>query len=132
MDLAITFRIDPFPSNDEMNALWEWAWDDFVWKDFSVILARSLAHVGAYDGQRLIGFVNVAWDGGLHAFLLDTCVHPKFRRQGMATQLVKEAENLARDRGAFWLHVDFEARLTGFYRGCGFRMTGAGLIKLQP
>lgn len=132
MDLAITFRIDPFPSNDEMNALWEWAWDDFVWKDFSVILARSLAHVGAYDGQRLIGFVNVAWDGGVHAFLLDTCVHPKFRRQGIATQLVKEAENLARDRGALWLHVDFEARLTGFYRGCGFRMTGAGLIKLQP
>jgi len=132
MDLAITFRIDPFPSNDEMNALWEWAWDDFVWKDFSVILARSLAHVGAYDGQRLIGFVNVAWDGGIHAFLLDTCVHPKFRRQGIATRLVREAENLARDRGAFWLHVDFEARLTGFYRGCGFRMTGAGLIKLQP
>jgi GNAT superfamily N-acetyltransferase len=129
--LSATFRIDPFPSNDEMNALWEWAWDDFVWKDFSGILARSLAHVGAYDRQRLIGFVNVAWDGGVHAFLLDTSVHPKFRRQGIATQLVKEAETLARDRGAHWLHVDFEPHLGGFYRACGFEPTGAGLIKLQ-
>ncbi|WP_182548954.1 GNAT family N-acetyltransferase [Phyllobacterium myrsinacearum] len=114
-----------------MNALWEWAWDDFVCKDFSGILARSLAHAGAYDGQRLIGFVNVAWDGGIHAFLLDTSVHPKFRRRGIATQLVKEAADLARDRGAHWLHVDFEPSLTGFYRACGFEPTGAGLIKLQ-
>lgn len=130
--MAITFRTDPFPSNDEMNDLWAWAWDDFDIRDFTGILARSLAHVGAYDGERLIGFVNVAWDGGLHAFLLDTSVHPKFRKQGIATDLVKQAEMLARERGAHWLHVDFEAHLTGFYRACGFQLTGAGLIKLQP
>ncbi|QND54076.1 GNAT family N-acetyltransferase [Phyllobacterium sp. 628] len=115
-----------------MNDLWAWAWDDFDIRDFTGILARSLAHVGAYDGERLIGFVNVAWDGGLHAFLLDTSVHPKFRKQGIATDLVKQAEMLARERGAHWLHVDFEAHLTGFYRACGFQLTGAGLIKLQP
>ena len=71
-----------------------------------------------------------AWDGGIHAFLLDTTVHPDLRRQGIATQLVKEAARIARERGAQWLHVDFEPHLRGFYHACGFRPTEAGLIRL--
>ncbi|MBB2752518.1 UNVERIFIED_ORG: GNAT superfamily N-acetyltransferase [Rhizobium aethiopicum] len=87
--------------------------------------ARSLAHIGAYHDNRLVGFVNVAWDGGIHAFLLHTCVHPDMRRQGIATQLVREAMRITRARGAEWLHVDFEPHLTSFYRACGFRPTWA-------
>lgn len=129
--MTTTLRIDPFPSNDEMNALWAAAWNDTIPRDFSGILSRSLAHVGAYDGDRLVGFVNVAWDGGVHAFILDTCVHPELRRQGIAIRLVKEAERAARERGAQWLHVDFEEHLGPLYRACGFRPTDAGLIKLK-
>jgi GNAT superfamily N-acetyltransferase len=95
------------------------------------VLKRSLAHVGAYDGDRLVGFVNVAWDGGVHAFLLDTTVHPDVQRQGIATSLVRRAAELAGERGAEWLHVDYEPHLESFYRGCGFRPTGAGLIALK-
>jgi hypothetical protein len=29
-----------------------------------------------FGDRALIGFVNVAWDGGDHAFLIDTKVHP--------------------------------------------------------
>ena len=36
----------------------------------------------------------------------------------------------ARNRGAEWLHVDYEPHLEAFYRGCGFRHTAAGLIDL--
>jgi GNAT superfamily N-acetyltransferase len=57
-------------------------------------------------------------------------VHPDFRRQGIATALVKKAEELTRERGAAWLHVDFEPHLAEFYRRCGFRPTEAGLIRL--
>lgn len=127
----VTFRVDPFPPNEELNALWAVAWDDVAAGDFSPVLSRSLAHVGAYEGGQLVGFVNVAWDGGIHAFILDTCVHPRIRRQGIATRLVKEAERAARDRGAHWLHVDFEPHLAGFYRACVFRPTEAGLMKLR-
>ncbi|WP_425146888.1 GNAT family N-acetyltransferase [Deinococcus sp.] len=82
------------------------------------VLARSLCWVTAHAGTRLIGFVNVAWDGGLHAFLLDTAVHPDFSRRGIGSQLVRRAAREAGARGAGWLHVDFEAHLEGFYRGC--------------
>ena len=63
------YRDDPNPENDALNALWASAWNDPSLRDFSPILARSLAHVGAFAGPRLIGFVNVAWDGGIHAFI---------------------------------------------------------------
>ncbi|NNH64265.1 GNAT family N-acetyltransferase [Rhizobium laguerreae] len=126
----LELRIDPFPSTAELNALWSAAWGSQQSRDFAPILSRSLAHIGAYDNERLVGFVNVAWDGGIHAFILDTSVHPYMRRQGIATRLVKEATRVARERGAAWLHVDFEPHLTGFYRACGFAPTEAGLIKL--
>ncbi|MBX5161651.1 GNAT family N-acetyltransferase [Rhizobium sp. NZLR1b] len=124
-------RIDPFPSPAELNALLSAAWSTPEAPDFSRILPRSLAHIGAYHDDQLIGFVNVAWDGGIHAFILDTSVHPDIRRQGIATRLVREATRVARERGAEWLHVDFQPHLTGFYRGCGFSPTEAGLIKLK-
>lgn len=123
-------RIDPHPSNGELNALWQAAWSDPDMRDFRPVLSRSLAHVGAYRDERLIGFVNVAWDGGIHALLLDTCVHPAFRHRGVATALVKAAKDCAQARGAHWLHVDFEPHLAEFYRNCGFVPTSAGVIRL--
>lgn len=127
----IGIKVDPFPVNAAMQALWRAAWDSTGRNDWAPILGRSLAHVGAFDGERLIGFVNVAWDGGVHAFLLDTCVHPDYRRQGIALRLVAAAREAAQSRGAEWLHVDFEPHLRPFYQACGFRPTDAGLIKLD-
>ncbi|MBB4571699.1 GNAT family N-acetyltransferase [Rhizobium leucaenae] len=129
--MTIEFSIDPYPENGALNALWATAWNEAAARDFSVILSRSLAHIGAFDGVRLVGFVNVASDGGIHAFILDTCVAPEFRRQGIATRLVEMATNVARKRGAEWLHVDFQPHLTGFYRSLGFTATEAGLLRLR-
>jgi GNAT superfamily N-acetyltransferase len=127
----VVLRIDPFPSRDDLDMLWLEAWGGREPKDFSGILSRSLTHIGAYEDGRLVGFVNVAWDGGIHAFILDTCVAPGLRRRGIATRMVIEATNVARERGATWLHVDFEPHLTSFYRSCGFRPTEAGLLRLK-
>jgi GNAT superfamily N-acetyltransferase len=130
-DSAIVLRIDPFPSNEELARLWRSAWGASVDRDFVAILERSLTHIGAFEDDRLVGFVNVAWDGGIHAFLLDTCVEPAMRRRGIATRLVEMAIETARARGAEWLHVDFEPHLTSFYRACGFKPTEAGLVRLR-
>ena len=127
----IRLAADPFPTDEQLAPLWQAGWGSPLAPRYArTVLKRSLAHVGAYDAERLVGFVNVAWDGGVHAFLLDTTVHPEFQRQGIATSLVRRAAELAGDRGAQWLHVDYEPHLESFYRGCGFRPTLAGLIAL--
>jgi ribosomal protein S18 acetylase RimI-like enzyme len=118
-------------TNQELNALFAAAWPEpHTDRDFAPVLARSMGYICAYVESRLIGFVNVAWDGGSHAFLLDPTVHPDVSRQGIGSELVRRATELARSNGAEWLHVDYEPHLAEFYRKCGFRKTEAGLIRL--
>jgi ribosomal protein S18 acetylase RimI-like enzyme len=83
-----------------------------------------------HDGT-LVGFVNVAWDGADHAFLLDTKVRSEYQRRGIATTIVSQAVLHAKAAGCEWLHVDFQEHLAPFYfDACGFRSTPAGLIHL--
>jgi GNAT superfamily N-acetyltransferase len=92
----------------------------------------ALTWVGAFSNDQLFGFVQVCWDGGAHAFVLDTAVHPSFGRQGIGQQLVAAAASEAREAGCEWLHADFEPHLSAFYlEACGFRPTDAGLLKLR-
>jgi ribosomal protein S18 acetylase RimI-like enzyme len=96
------------------------------------IRPHSLGWVTARDPDGLlVGFVNVAWDGGDHAFLIDTKTRGSRQRRGIATEVVRQAARQARAAGCEWLHVDFEAELGPFYfDACGFRPTDAGLVHL--
>jgi ribosomal protein S18 acetylase RimI-like enzyme len=92
---------------------------------------HSLGWVCASHNGDLVGFVNVAWDGGVHAFILDTVVAPGHRHSGIGAGLVAEAARQARTAKCEWLHVDFEDDLRSFYfNACGFKPTAAGLISL--
>lgn len=92
---------------------------------------HSLGWVCARQGAELVGFVNVAWDGGVHAFILDTLVCARLRRGGVGRELVAMAAREARAAKCEWLHVDFEEHLRDFYfDACGFTPTDAGLIAL--
>ena len=73
----------------------------------------------------------MVWDGGAHAFIVDTVVAARLRHRGIGTGLIAAAAAHARAAGCDWLHVDFEDHLSGFYFGaCGFTPTMAGLIAL--
>lgn len=123
----------PF-DNAEVNALHAAAFAHRLHEDdwWSQCERHSLGWVDARSADRLVGFVNVAWDGGVHAFLLDTMVGSSHRRSGIGTELVRIAADRAAQAGCEWLHVDFEEHLRGFYLvSGGFRTTGAGLISLR-
>jgi ribosomal protein S18 acetylase RimI-like enzyme len=122
-------------ANDELSALHAEGFghppDDEDW--LAQLSAHSLGWVCARESGRLAGFVNVAWDGGGHAFILDTVVSAAAQHRGVGTRLVQVATRHARAAGCAWLHVDFEAELEPFYlASCGFRPTAAGLIALSP
>ncbi len=127
----ITYHRNPTVTHAAMNTLFAAAWEGHTETDFTPILNRSLAYIGAYSGMVLVGFVNVAWDGGIHAFLLDTTVHPAYQRRGVGLRLVQEATAAAKEHGIHWLHVDYEPHLDTFYRACGFQPTQAGLLRLN-
>ncbi len=128
----VTYRINEPVDDAALNALFAAAWPGHTPVDFAAQLGHSLLYVTAHVGPAaLAGFVNVAWDGGTHAFLLDTTVHPVWQRRGIGRELVRQATQAARERGMAWLHVDYEPHLDAFYRACGFTPTLAGLIRLD-
>ena len=99
--------------------------------DWQPVLEHSLVYIGAFHEGDLVGFVNVAWDGRDHAFLLDPRVHPDWRQRGLGRELVRRAAEATRAAGCEWLHVDYAPELAPFYAACGFEPTAAGLIRLR-
>ncbi|OKI02155.1 acetyltransferase [Streptomyces sp. CB02923] len=102
---------------------------DIDWR--AQVRGHSLGWVCAREDGSLVGFVNVAWDGGVHAFVLDTLVTRRLRSQGVGAALIDAATRGARAAECEWLHVDFDEHLRPFYfDACGFEPTAAGLIRL--
>jgi GNAT superfamily N-acetyltransferase len=124
-------------TNQEVNALHAEAFDtpmfdESEWNWVQLVQRHSLGWVVARDGADLVGFVNVLWDGLVHAWLQDTMVAVAARGRGIGTALVDRARRGARAAGCEYLHVDFEDHLVAFYYGaCGFRPTSAGLLELN-
>jgi GNAT superfamily N-acetyltransferase len=133
--MAITYAWRGVFANDEVNPLHAEAFahrllpdDDWVGQ----VERHSLGWVTARDGVELVGFVNVPWDGGVHAFVLDTMVAASARHRGIGLGLVRAVVAACRDRGGLeWLHVDYDEELRPFYEdACGFTPAPAGLIAL--
>ena len=102
----------------------EWDWRRLV-------AEHSLGWVTARDGDRLVGFVNVLWDGLVHAWLQDVMVAADSRHLGVGRRVVAAARDAARDAGCEWLHVDFDEEHARFYlESCGFTRAPAGVIQL--
>jgi GNAT superfamily N-acetyltransferase len=122
--------------NDEVNRLHAEAFDTRVfdaseWNWERLVEQHSLGWVTARSAASLIGFVNVVWDGLVHAWLQDVMVADEARHQGVGRRLVQHAAGAAKVAGCEWLHVDFDEALKPFYlNACGFSPTSAGLMRL--
>ena len=128
--MSITYKTNPPITSAELNELFSAGREEAETSDWSGVLKHSLAIICAYDGERLVGFIHIAWDGRDHAFVLDPRVHPDWRHRGIGTELLRRSAEAARAAGCETLHVDFRPDLQRFYDVCGFRSTPAGLIGL--
>jgi GNAT superfamily N-acetyltransferase len=131
--VTVELRARPAVDDAELSALHAAAFGNgFRLQPWTNRLARhSLTWVGAFDEGRMVGFANVAWDGGVHAFLLDVVVEPRRQGEGIGAAVVAEAARLAGAAGCEWLHVDFVPEHAAFYLDrCGFTRTDAGVAKL--
>jgi ribosomal protein S18 acetylase RimI-like enzyme len=130
VEIRVRFPVD----DDELSTLHALAFESPVEvQPWAARLERhALTWVGAFSNDLLVGFVQVCWDGGAHAFVLDTAVHPEYGRQGIGKRLVRAAAAEALAAECEWLHVDFEPHLADFYlKACGFSPTDAGLLRLR-
>lgn len=127
----VVYQTNPPLENAALNALFSSAWGQPYTVDFQPELNAALCYIAAFDGAKLIGFVKLIGDAGVHAFLLDPSVDSAYQRRGIGGELVARAVQYARAHDYEWVHVDFEDHLEPFYAACGFRSTKAGLIQLR-
>ncbi len=124
-------------TNDEIHALHADAFetrlfDASEWDWVAQCDRYSLGWVIAREGTQFVGFVNVLWDGLVHAFIEDVMVDARLRRRGVGVALVHAARDGAKAAGCEFLHVGFDADLAPFYvDACGFTPTMGGLMELS-
>src|SRR5437867_12056384 len=106
MPILYAWRADV--TNAELNALHAEAFetqvfDDTEWDWVEQLHGHSLGWVVARRDGALVGFVNVIWDGLVHAWIQDTMVASSARYKGIGTELVAVAVREARAAGREWL-----------------------------
>ena len=83
-------------------------------------LAHSLAIYVARDGEEIVGLVRLVGDGFSSVFVQDLIVLPSYQRQGIGSDLMKEALGDFKDAYQVQLATEQTEKTLGFYRSLGF------------
>lgn len=81
-----------------------------------------------YDGNMLVGYVDVLSDGVDDALIRNLVVHPAYQRKGIGLKLIRKVKNRLKADQIKTINVLFEPELTDFYIKAGFRIVQGGLI----
>ena len=83
-------------------------------------LTHSLAIYLARDGEKIVGLVRLVGDGFSSVFVQDLIVLPSYQRQGIGSNLMKEALADYKDAYQIQLATEQTEKTLGFYRSLGF------------
>ena len=83
--------------------------------------------VGAWDGQRLVGFVRALSDGHLAAYIEDVMVHQDYRRGGVGDLIMSRL--LGEIKQSANVSLFCERPVARFYERHGFRVTSYVLMQ---
>ena len=84
-------------------------------------LSHSLATYLARDGEKIVGLVRLIGDGFSSVFVQDLIVLPSYQRQGIGSNLMKEALADYKDAYQIQLATEQTEKNLGFYRSLGFK-----------
>ena len=85
-------------------------------------LAHSLAIYVARDGEEIVRLVRLVGDGFSSVFVQDLIVLPSYQRQGIGSDLMKEALGDFKDAYQVQLATEQTEKILGFYRSLGFEI----------
>ena len=83
-------------------------------------LSHSLATYLARDGEEIVGLVRLVGDGFSSVFVQDLIVLPSYQRQGIGSNLMKEALADYKDAYQIQLATEQTEKNLGFYHSLGF------------
>lgn len=124
-DQNIEFREFGAELLDEVKSLYrEAGWQAYLSDDerLKTAFRSSLWVLGAFDHDRLIGFVRCVGDGGHIVLIQDVLVAASYRRRGVGSALVNAVLERYASVRMISLYTDAEDEADNrFYRSLGFR-----------
>ncbi|GHO56792.1 GNAT family N-acetyltransferase [Ktedonobacter robiniae] len=108
--------IDPHAVRELYTSV-EW-WPERTEEQIAQVLASDVA-VGAWDGERLVGFARVVSDHIFHAYIEDVMIHPTYQRRGIGQLLVSRLLEALPNVKTITLFC--QEKLLPFYEIQGFR-----------
>ncbi|MEG1887828.1 MAG: GNAT family N-acetyltransferase, partial [Oscillospiraceae bacterium] len=87
---------------------------------YSDPLMTSFFHIAAYDGDKLIGYIDSVSNGVTDAYIQDLMVNPDYQGNGIGTELMTRMIAALKERHIYMISVVYEEKLKSFYSRFGF------------
>ena len=88
--------------------------------EYSNPIMHSYYHIGAYDSDQLVGFIDCVSNGVTDAYIQDLMVSPLHQGNGIGTELMNRMIKHLKEQKIYMISVIFEDKLKSFYRRFGF------------
>ncbi len=93
-------------------------WPERSLEDVGYVLENHAA-VGAWEGEKLIGFARTVSDGRFRAYIEDVLVLEEYRRQGVGAELLRVVLDALQDIHVVTLFC--QPKLSAYYTDLGFK-----------
>ena len=87
---------------------------------YSDPLMTSFFHIAAYDGDKIIGYIDSVSNGVTDAYIQDLMVKPDYQGKGVGTELMNRMIAVLKERHIYMISVVYEEKLKSFYSRFGF------------
>jgi GNAT superfamily N-acetyltransferase len=135
--IADGVELDDDPDRVDVEAVYRFLSEEAYWvlgrsrETIERLVRESTRVIGAYDGERLVGFCRVMSDGSNMAWLGDVYVESDHRGRGIGTAIVEEAFDHPAHRDCFWYLSTRDAQ--ELYRKFGFEAaTERTMVRPRP
>lgn len=94
---------------------------------------RDYLQIACYDGDELVGFLDVVSNGVTDAYIQDVMVRPDYQGKGIGTELMNRAINRLKADHIYMVSVIYgEEELRPFYERFGFYTMLCGQMETRP
>ncbi len=127
--MSLIFKIDPDISVKKVAELRRLVgWEERE-KEISRVIGDTFMTAGCFEGEQLVGFVDVLSDKVEDALIRSLVVHPDYQRMGIALKLLEMVIERIKAEKIKTINVLFEPELEQLYRKAGFKIVSGGLIE---
>lgn len=123
------YKINELTEPEDIASLREAVGWNRMEQEFCNPVLTSYCHISAYEGRKLIGYIDSVSNGVTDAYIQDLMVHPKFQGKGIGTELMNRMIAYMKKKHIYMVSVIFEEELKTFYERFGFYTMLSGQLE---